>query len=306
MSHSPVLSPMVLIKSAGEMASAIACRLYRAGIRRICMLDLDNPLCVRREVSFCTALESGSAQVEEVHAIAASGREGIEAAWVDRKIAVVRTGDWPHVTGLAPDIVIDAILAKRNLGTSRTDAPLVIALGPGFEVGKDCDLIIETNRGHNLGRILDSGCAEANTSIPGDIAGYTRERVLRAPAAGVFQTDLQIGDLVQKGQEVGRVDGEPVVSMIDGILRGLIRNLTRVRQGLKLGDVDPRGEREFCFTISDKARAISGSVLEGVMRHCNRKGAVDEARGRSGVGRGAPRVPHRLRRQDDADVRGCQ
>ena len=268
----PVLSPMVLIKSAGEMASAVAWRLYQAKIRRICMLDLENPLCVRREVAFCTALETGSAQVEKVQAIAACGREDIEAAWADQKIAVVRTGDWQPVTGFGPDIVIDAILAKRNLGTSRTDAPLVIALGPGFEVGNDCDLIIETNRGHNLGRILDSGCAEANTSIPGEIAGYTRERVLRAPAAGLFRTDLQIGDLVQKGQEVGRVDGHPVVSMIDGILRGLIRDQTHVRQGLKLGDVDPRGNREFCFTISDKARAISGSVLEAVMRYCNREG----------------------------------
>lgn len=273
MANPAVLSPLVLIKSAGEMASAIAWRLYQARIRRICMLDLENPLCVRREVSFCTALESGSAQVEEVQAVAASGREDIEAAWADHKIAIVRTGDWPLVPGLAPDIVIDAILAKRNLGTSRTDAPLVIALGPGFEVGKDCDLIIETNRGHNLGRILESGCAEPNTSIPGDIAGYTKERVLRAPSAGLFLTELEIGDLVQKGDEVGRVDGHPVVSTIDGILRGLIRNGTQVRQGLKLGDVDPRGKREFCFTISDKARAISGSVLEGVMRYANGAGA---------------------------------
>lgn len=272
MAHPAVLSPMVLIKSAGEMASAIAWRLHRAGIRRICMLDLERPLCVRREVSFCTALESGSARVEGVQAVAACGRADIDAAWADEKIAIVRTGDWPRVTGLAPDIVIDAILAKRNLGTRRSDAPLVIALGPGFEVGKDCDLVIETNRGHNLGRILESGCAEPNTSIPGDIAGYTKERVLRAPSAGVFQTGLEIGDLVQKGQQVGRVDGHPVVSTIDGILRGLIRDGTQVREGLKLGDVDPRGKREFCFTISDKARAISGSVLEGVMRHANGAG----------------------------------
>ncbi len=268
---SPVVSPLLLIKGAGEMASAIAWRLYRANLRRICMLDLENPLCVRREVSFCTALESGSAVVERVHAVAAVRREDIEAAWADGKIAVVRTGDWPG-TGLAPDVVVDAILAKRNLGTSRTEAPLVIALGPGFEVGVDCDLIIETNRGHNLGRILDSGCAEANTSIPGDIAGYAKERVLRAPLAGIFKTDRKISDLVKVGDVVGRVDEHPVVSALDGILRGLIRGPIRVRQGLKLGDVDPRGKKEFCYTISDKARAISGSVLEAVMRRSNREG----------------------------------
>lgn len=268
----PVLSPLVLIKSAGEMASAIAWRLYRANLRRICMLDLESPLCVRREVSFCTALESGCAEVEGVHAVAAVRREDIEAAWADGKVAVVRTGDWPG-TGLAPDVLVDAILAKRNLGTSRTEAPLVIALGPGFEVGVDCDLIIETNRGHNLGRILDSGRAEANTSIPGDIAGYTKERVLRAPAAGLFETERKINDFVQKGEVVGRVDGHPVVSAIDGILRGLIRAPIQVRTGLKLGDVDPRGKKEFCYTISDKARAISGSVLEAVMRSCNREGS---------------------------------
>lgn len=266
-----VLSPFVLIKSAGEMASAIAWRLYGANIRRICMLDLENPLCVRREVSFCTALESERAVVEGVEAIAAGGREEVEAAWQKQKIAVVRTADWQRMSGLEPDVVIDAILAKRNLGTRKEDAPLVIALGPGFEVGKDCHLIVETNRGHNLGRLLHSGCAEPNTSIPGDIAGYTRERVLRAPTAGVFTTDRNIGDPIRQDEVVGHVDGTPVVSQIDGMLRGLIRSGTQVRDGLKLGDVDPRGKKEFCYTISDKARAISGSTLEGVMRYCNRE-----------------------------------
>lgn len=263
------MSPFIVVKSAGEMASAIAWRLYMANMRRICMLDLDDPLCVRRQVSFCTALESGAAVVEGVRAVAARDRDEIEAAWKTQTIAVVRITDWGRIDDLAPDVVIDAILAKRNLGTSKDEARLVIALGPGFTAGADCHLVIETNRGHDLGRIITSGSAEPNTSIPGDIAGHTDERVLRAPAAGTFQSQRAIGDRVRRNDIVGHVAGHAVTARLDGMLRGLIGPGTAVTTGLKLGDIDPRGKREHCHTISDKARAIAGAALEGVMRYCN-------------------------------------
>jgi xanthine dehydrogenase accessory factor len=269
------VSPFILVKSAGEMASAIAWRLYMANMRRICMLDLDDPLCVRRQVSFCTALESGVVVVEGVRAVAARDWDEIEAAWKTQTIPVVRITDWERIDGLAPDVLIDAILAKRNMGTSKDEARLVIALGPGFTAGADCHLVIETNRGHDLGRIIAFGSAAPNTGIPGDIAGHTDERVLRAPAAGPFQSERVIGDLVRRNDIVGRVAGHPVPARLDGMLRGLIRSGTAVTTGLKLGDIDPRGKREHCDTISDKARAIAGAVLEGVMRYCNQPSAAE-------------------------------
>ena len=266
----PAVSPFILVRSAGEMASAVAWRLYMANMRRICMLDLDNPLCVRRQVSFCTAFESGSVVVEGVEGVAARGWSDVEAAWAARNIAVVRTTDWERMEARAPEVLIDAVLAKRNLGTRKDQAGLVIALGPGFEAGKDCHLVIETNRGHNLGRIIASGGAEPNTHVPGAISGHTTARVLRAPAAGVFETVRSIGDSVGRNDVVGHVAGEPVTAQLDGMLRGLIRPGTTVRAGLKLGDIDPRGKREYCDTISDKGRAIAGAVLEGVMRYLNK------------------------------------
>ena len=267
------VSPFILVKGAGEMASAVAWRLYMANMRRICMLDLDDPLCVRRQVSFCTALETGTAIVEGVRAVAARDRTEIEAAWEAHAIAVVRVSDRGSIDRPAPDVVIDAILAKRNLGTGKDEAQLVIALGPGFTAGADCHLVIETNRGHDLGRIITSGSAEPNTGIPGDIAGHTGERVLRAPVTGRFQSQHAIGDSVRRNDVVGQVAGHPVPARLDGMLRGLIRSGTAVTAGLKLGDIDPRGKREHCDTISDKARAIAGAVLEGVMRYCNQPSA---------------------------------
>jgi xanthine dehydrogenase accessory factor len=270
------VSPFIVVKGAGEMASAVAWRLYMANLRRICMLDLDQPLCVRRQVSFCPALELGAAIVEGVRAVAVRDWGGIEAAWETQSIAVVSTSDWERIDPEtpAPDVLIDAILAKRNLGTRRDGAPLVIALGPGFTAGVDCHLVIETNRGHDLGRIIACGSAEPNTGIPGDIAGHTDERVLRAPAAGTFDSQRAIGDSVRRNDVIGQVAGHRVTARLDGMLRGLIRPGTAVSAGLKLGDIDPRAKREHCRTISDKARAIAGAVLEGVMRYCNRPGSM--------------------------------
>jgi xanthine dehydrogenase accessory factor len=258
------------IKGAGEIASGIACRLFQSNIKNIFMMETKNPLAVRRQVSFCEAVHDGKIIVEGVEAkkIISSGE--IHHAWSENKIPVIVDPDWNCIKTVKPHVVIDAIIAKKNLGTSLSEAPLTIGLGPGFEAGKDVHIAIETNRGHNLGRVILNGCPEPNTGIPGSTNGFTHERVLRAPCAGTFNSTLNIGAIVKKKQVVGSVDGENVKAGIDGVLRGQIRNNTKVTNKLKIGDIDPRGEKQYCTTISEKARAIGGSVLEAVLNKYNK------------------------------------
>ena len=258
------------VKGAGEMASAVAWRLYQARIRTIFMMETPDPLAVRREVSFCEAVHDGKQTVEGVTAVRAEDVKQVPDIWQGGNIAVISDPDWHTVSQINPDVVIDAILAKKNLGTALHEADLVVALGPGFSAGRDAHLVIETNRGHDLGRIITSGAAEPNTGVPGSIGGYARERVLRAPVEGLFAATRGIGDLVKSGEIIGTVDGQAVTAQIDGVLRGLIREGISVRKGLKLGDIDPRAEVRFCYTISDKSRAIAGSVLEAILRKYNR------------------------------------
>lgn len=265
----PLNELIVFIKGAGEQATGIACRLHHANFTRILMLETASPLAVRRQVSFCEAIHETSQRVEGVEAIRVGGDAERDAAWLAGKIAVLVDPQGESLARSKPDVFIDATLAKRNLGTSITDAPLVIALGPGFRAGSDCHIVIETNRGHNLGRLITNGMAEANTGIPGDIAGYTGERVLRAPADGIFTTDRQIGDAIRKGDVIGLVSGIEVTSRLDGILRGLIRPGSAVRKGLKIGDVDPRGDVSYCTTVSEKSRALGGAVLEAILAAYN-------------------------------------
>lgn len=267
--YSPILSPLVLIRGAGEMASAVAWRLYMANFRRICMTELDAPLCVRRMVSFSTAIEAGESSVEGVTARTCRNLNEIEVAWRDARIAVVPQTFWSALRNIKPDVLVDCILAKHNVATHITDAALVVALGPGFVAGQDCHLVIETNRGHHLGRIIVDGTAAPNSGVPGDIAGHTVARVLRSPANGVFFSERKIGERMLEGDIVGMVSQEPVTAAVGGILRGLIRSGTYVTRDLKIGDIDPRATPDYCHTISDKARAIAGAVLEGLMRHCN-------------------------------------
>ena len=256
---------IIIIKGAGEMASGVACRLFASNFGRILLLETDSPLAVRRQVSFCEAVHQGTMVVEGVEAVLVSSEVEVIAAWDAGKIAVRIDPLAQSVTYLKPDILIDAIIAKRNLGLAITDAPLVIALGPGFEAGKDCHVVVETNRGHDLGRLLRSGQAAANTGIPGNIAGYDNERVLRSPADGCFTTGRHIGDEIHTGDVLGQVGNAQIVAPIDGILRGLIRPQSMVRKGLKIGDIDPRGERGYCDTISEKARCVAGAVLEAIL-----------------------------------------
>lgn len=260
---------IVLIKGGGEMASGVAHRLSRCHFK-VCMTEISHPQAVRREVSFCEAVYDGEKSVEGLTAKLVDSYEQIPDVWDTGSIPIIVDPEAKVSDFLKPTVLVDAILAKKNVGTKITDAPLVIGLGPGFHASRDVHLVVETNRGHNLGRIISEGAAEENTGIPGVIAGFSRERVLRAPADGTLETVRQIGDPVQAGDAVGSVEGLQVQAEIQGVIRGLLRDGTRVWKGMKIGDIDPRGIKEHCYTISDKARAVGGGVLEGILSHLNR------------------------------------
>ena len=256
---------LVIIKGAGDLATGAALRLYRAGFP-IIMTDLPKPTAIRRTVSFSQAVLYGSYRVEDVTARLAASPAGAMSILERGEIAVLADPEARCVRELRPDILVDAILAKRNLGTSITDAPVVIAAGPGFSAGVDCHAVIETMRGHYLGRVILEGPALPNTNIPGLIGGFAGERVLRAPADGIFRQLHEIGDLVKAGEAAGTVEGLPVICQIDGILRGILSDGTPVHKGMKSGDVDPRCEFRHCYCASDKALAVGGGVLEAALR----------------------------------------
>ncbi|MBF0106500.1 MAG: EF2563 family selenium-dependent molybdenum hydroxylase system protein [Deltaproteobacteria bacterium] len=259
------MSQKILIKGAGEQASAVAHRLYQCGFR-VAMTEQERPTAVRRRVAFCSALYNGDVIIE--------GVKGVKKSLADT--AFLSAFDWPFIPVFIdpagslknqwqPDVIVDARILKKNLDTTMSDAPLTIALGPGFTAGEDVHVVIETNRGHHLGRMIREGSADKNTGIPGAIGGYTGERVLRAPADGVFTAVRGIGDLINAGDVVGSVCGIHITAGIAGVIRGLCYPGLVVKKGQKMGDIDPRGDVSYCDTISDKARTISGSVLEVVV-----------------------------------------
>lgn len=258
----------VLIRGGGELASAVACRMAESRFNVI-MTEVSQPQAVRRNVSFCEAVYDGTKTVEGRTVRLVKSAEEARAAWDAGELALIVDPETHIRSDIVPDVEIDAIIAKKNLDTRITDAELVIGLGIGFEAGKDVHAVIETNRGHNLGRVMRSGIAEADTGHPGNIAGYTYERVLRAPCDGVIKTVKKIGDMVEAGDTVAYVEGEPIKATISGVIRGLLRDGTPVTRGLKSGDVDPRGNIEYCNTLSDKGRTISGGVLEAILSHFN-------------------------------------
>ena len=255
---------LVVIRGAGDIATGIALRLWRSHIR-VVMTDIERPTAIRRTVCFSQAVVFGETTVEDMTAK--------HAETPAQALEILETGVIPVLTDpngacipvLQPGVVVDAILAKKNLGTAITDAPVVIGVGPGFTAGEDCLAVIETMRGHTLGRVIYSGSAIPNTNVPGLIGGFAGERVLRAPADGAFRSVRRIGDLVKAGDVAGYVSGEPMVCTIDGVLRGLIADGIPVRKGMKSGDVDPRGNVENCYTVSDKATAVGGGVLEAIL-----------------------------------------
>ncbi len=260
----------VLVKGAGEHASATAHRLFRCGYR-VAMTDLARPTAIRRRVAFASAIYEGAIDIEGVRGVRA-GAEDVPAlrprAW--GVIPVCVDPESRLVALWRPDVVVDARILKSNLDNRLDDAPLVIGLGPGLEAGRDVHFVVETMRGHDLGRIVAEGFSSLDTAEPGEIGGYTHERVVRSPAAGVFESPRAIGDRLAAGEAIGRVGDAELRAEIDGVLRGLLWSGLEVAAGFKVADVDPRGDPAMCRTLSDKARTISGSVLELVVAHAGR------------------------------------
>lgn len=262
----------VLIKGAGDLASGVALRLHRSGFR-VAMAEMAHPLAVRRAVAFAEAVFAGSTTVEEVTARRCAPGE-LQAVWAAGEIPVVVDPTAQVRLALKPPILVDGIMAKSNTGTRLDDAKLVVALGPGFTAGQDCHVVIETNRGHNLGRAIWSGPAEADTGQPGALAGAPPNvtRVLRAPQDGHVRGHFAIGDRVPAGAIVATVQGSagsrPVVAPFAGVLRGIVHPDVPVYAGMKIGDLDPRARPEYCFTVSDKSLAVGGGVLEAVLMFC--------------------------------------
>lgn len=262
----------IIVRGAGDIATGSIHRLFMAGFRPI-VLETDKPSAIRRQVAFSEAVYDGTSEIEGVTSrLAKELSEAVSIAAND-EVPILIDPKGERIAEYRPDAVIDAILAKKNLGTTKDMAPLTIALGPGFEAGTDCDYVIETMRGHNLGRIIERGPAMPNTGTPGVIAGVAAERVLHAEHEGVMENVRKIGDAVEKGEVITYIIGEngrkhEVKATISGLVRGLIRDGYEVTEGFKIADIDPRlSEYDNCFSISDKARSIGGSVLEIVSSH---------------------------------------
>lgn len=254
--------PRVLVRSGGDIASGIIYRLRRAGFP-VLISEIAIPTMIRRTVSYGNAVHSGEMILERLVARHVPLQQWQETMAQD-VIPVVTSAYEDIIVAYKPDIIVDAILAKRNVGTQRFDADLVIGVGPGFTAGKDVDVVVETMRGHTLGRCIYDGSALPNTGIPGNVGGYTHERVMHAPREGLFTAKRYIGDTVQPGEVVGYVEDEPVRANIHGVLRGILTSGLIVTKGFKLADVDSRCEEDHCYSISDKALAIGGGVLEAV------------------------------------------
>ncbi len=272
---------LIICRGAGDLATGIIHRLHKAGFK-VLALETDRPAAIRRQVSFCEAVYEKEITIEGVTAKLITSLDELDDIIEKDFIPVIVDPKARLITELKPDIVVDAIIAKKNLGTFIDMAPLVIGIGPGFTAGEDVDIVVETMRGHDLARIIEKGQALVNTGIPGNIGGYTSERVIHAEAAGFIKNIHYIGDVVKKGEEIARIYKSKdafmnpkssfvsVKASISGIIRGLIREGFEVTKGFKIADIDPReGELKNCFTISDKSRSIGGSVLEAVCSYVN-------------------------------------
>ena len=255
---------IVLIKGAGDLATGIAYRLKKSGFD-IVMTEIDNPTTVRRTVAFSQAIFDNEIEIEGIKGIKVNNINEIHKEIKKGNIPIIIDKKANIIKELKPKVIVDAIIAKKNLGTSIDDASIVIGVGPGFEAKKDCHLVIETKRGHYLRKVIEEGSAIPNTGVPGNIGGYTKERIIRASSNGKIRPIVKIGDYVKKGEVVAYIDGVEVLAEIDGIVRGMLQEGIEVFKGMKSGDIDPRCEKNHCFTISDKARSIGGGVLEAIM-----------------------------------------
>lgn len=260
---------LVIVRGGGDIATGTIYKLYKCGFK-VLVLETANPSAIRRHVAFSEAVYEGKQKVEDVICYLAYTVEEAKKMLADNKLVILVDSKGESISELKPIAVVDAILAKKNLGTKRDMAPVVVGVGPGFVAGEDVHVVVETLRGHNLGRVIYHGAAIKNTGIPGEIAGFGKERVIHSPAAGILKNQKSIGDIVKKGEVIAIIEtGDEKVSVyasIDGLLRGMIRDGYSVSKKFKIADIDPReSEYDNCFTISDKARCVAGGVLEAIL-----------------------------------------
>lgn len=260
---------VIAVRGGGDLATGTIHYLVSCGFK-VVVLEIARPTAIRRYAAFCEAMFNGQAVVENMTAKRVETDDEIEECWHLGQVPMVEDANGYWIEKLKPQIVVDAILAKKNMGTNKDMAPLVIGLGPGFRAGVDVDIVVETMRGHQLGRLILEGPAIPNTGVPGIIGGFGRERVIHSPAAGVMKNVSRISDIVKKGQIIAYVGETPVYASLDGVLRGLLRDGFEIPKGFKIADIDPRiSEQGNCFTISDKARTIAGGVLKAVLMYGN-------------------------------------
>jgi xanthine dehydrogenase accessory factor len=255
--------PLAVVKGAGDLATGVALSLRAAGFS-VVMTELAQPTAIRLTVSFAQAVYAGAMVVEGVGAELAA-TDGWQAILEAGMIAVLVDPTGAVAERAGASVIVDAVMAKANTGTARASGSVVIALGPGFTAGRDVDAVVETMRGHHLGRIIREGSASPDTGVPGEVGGKTAERVLRSPRDGRLTYSKRIGDMVSHGETVMRVEGQPVVSPFDGCLRGAISAAVYIRAGMKIGDVDPRGDAGVVSQVSDKARAVGRAALEAAL-----------------------------------------
>ena len=263
------MNNLLIVRGGGDLATGTIYKLHKCGFP-VLVLEVPRPSAIRRNAAFSEAVYEGIQTVEDVTCYLADSIEAAEKLLAEGKLTMLTDPKGESIARLKPMAVVDAILAKKNLGTNRAMAPITVALGPGFEAGKDVDAVVETQRGHNLGRVLWQGTAAPNTGIPGVVGGYGKERVIYSSAAGILRNVCRITDTVKKGQTIARIETDtetiPVTATLDGLLRGLIRDGYRVPEGFKIADIDPRiEENNNCFTISDKSRCIAGGVVEAIL-----------------------------------------
>ena len=263
------MNDLIVIRGGGDIATGTIMKLYQCGYS-VLVLEIENPSAIRRNVAFSEAVYQGTQTVENVTCFLAKDIKEADALLAEGKLTMLIDPECSCMQHFKPLALVDAILAKKNLGTTRAMAPITVALGPGFTAGEDTDAVIETKRGHNLGRIFYQGSAAPNSGIPGIIAGFSKERVIHSPAAGILRSTAAITDTVKKGQLIAMIETEngnvPVEATLDGLLRGLIHDGYPVTKGFKIADIDPRSdEYNNCFTVSDKARCIAGGVLEAIL-----------------------------------------
>ncbi len=266
------IDSVVIVRGGGDIASGTIHRLHRCGFN-VLVLELAQPLVVRRRVSFAQAVVDTKVIVEDTTAVRIEKAADACRTWKQGHVPVLVDPEAQSITVIKPDVVVDATLAKKNLGTHRGMAPITIGLGPGFTAGVDVDAVVETLEGHFLGSLIFKGQGRPATGVSVPLMGYSRERVLRAPCDGTIHNSAEIGDVVKKGDVIARVDGEPITAEIDGVVHGLIQHGMPVTTGLKVGDIDPRGVQSYCHTIFDKARAIGGAVVEAILYLSRRTGS---------------------------------